>query len=72
MSDVYPKRWNSARLKMREGVLAMRFTKQRPMFLRKVDFALGHLTESFHRHDHLEHPSIGANTQIELKENMVV
>ena len=72
MSDVYPQAMESARLKMREGVLASEVHKAAADVLAKAGFALGHLTGHSIGMTMLEHPSIGANTQIELKENMVL
>lgn len=72
MSDVYPQAMESARLKMREGVLASEVHKAAADVFAKAGFALGHLTGHSIGMTMLEHPSIGANTQIELKENMVV
>ena len=72
MSDVYPHAMECARLKMREGVLASEVHKAAADVFAKAGFALGHLTGHSIGMTMLEHPSIGANTQIELKENMVV
>ena len=72
MSDVYPQAMESARLKMREGVLASEVHKAAADVFAKAGFALGHLTGHSIGMTMLEHPSIGAYTQIELKENMVV
>ena len=72
MSDVYPQAMESARLKMREGVMASEVHKAAADVFAKAGFALGHLTGHSIGMTMLEHPSIGANTQIELKENMVV
>jgi len=72
MSDVYPHAMESARLKMREGVMASEVHKAAADVFAKAGFALGHLTGHSIGMTMLEHPSIGANTQIELKENMVV
>jgi len=47
-------------------------TKPRLIFLGKAGFALGHLTGHSIGMTMIEYPAIGANTQIELKENMVV
>jgi len=72
MSDVYPHAMECARLKMREGVLASEVHKAAADVFAKAGFGLGHLTGHSIGMTMLEHPSIGANTQIELKENMVV
>src|SRR6266853_1933227 len=72
MSDVYPHAMESARLKMREGMMASEVHKAAADVFAKSGFALGHLTGHSIGMTMLEHPSIGANTQIELKENMVV
>ena len=72
MSDVYPDAMEAARLKMYEGVLACEVHKAAADVFQRARFALGHLTGHSIGLTMIEHPAIGANTKIELKENMVV
>jgi len=72
MSDVYPEAMEAARLKMHEGVLACEVHKAAADVFQRAGFALGHLTGHSIGLTMIEHPAIGANTKIELKENMVV
>jgi Xaa-Pro dipeptidase len=71
MSDVYPEAMEAARLKMHEGVLACEVHKAAADVFERAGFALGHLTGHSIGLTMIEHPAIGANTKIELKENMV-
>lgn len=72
MSDVYPEAMEAAREKMHEGVLACEVHKAAADVFSKAGFALGHLTGHSIGMTMIEHPAIGANTKIELKENMVL
>ncbi|HVH71371.1 MAG TPA: M24 family metallopeptidase [Candidatus Dormibacteraeota bacterium] len=72
MSDVYPEAMEAARLKMRDGVLAREVHKAAADVFERAGFALGHLTGHSIGLTMIEHPAIGANTKVELKENMVV
>jgi Xaa-Pro dipeptidase len=72
MSDVYPQAMEAAREMMREGVLASEVHKAAASVFEKAGFALGHLTGHSIGMTMIEHPAIGANTHIELKENMVL
>ena len=72
MSDVYPEAMEAARMKMRDGVLACEIHKAAADVFQRAGFALGHLTGHSIGLTMIEHPAIGANTKIELKENMVV
>ena len=72
MSDVYPEAMEAARLKMHDGVLASDVHKAAADVFQRAGFALGHLTGHSIGLTMIEHPAIGANTKIELKENMVV
>lgn len=72
MSVVYPHAMEAAREKMREGVLASEVHKAAADVFSKAGFALGHLTGHSIGMTMIEHPAIGANTKIELKENMVL
>jgi Xaa-Pro dipeptidase len=71
MSDVYPEAMEAARLKMHDGVLACDVHKAAADVFKHAGFALGHLTGHSIGMTMIEYPAIGANTQIELKENMV-
>jgi Xaa-Pro aminopeptidase len=72
MSDVYPQAMEAARLKMRDGMVASEVHKAAADVFSKAGFSLGHLTGHSIGMTMIEHPAIGANTQIELKENMVL
>jgi Xaa-Pro dipeptidase len=72
MSDVYPQAMEAAREKMHEGVLASEVHKAAADVFSKAGFALGHLTGHSIGMTMIEHPAIGANSKIELKENMVL
>jgi Xaa-Pro aminopeptidase len=72
MSDVYPEAMEVARQKMHDGVLACEVHKAAADVFQRAGFALGHLTGHSIGMTMIEHPAIGANTKIELKENMVV
>ena len=72
MSAVYPHAMEAAREKMRDGVLASEVHKAAADVFSKAGFALGHLTGHSIGMTMIEHPAIGANTKIELKENMVL
>jgi len=72
MSDVYPQAMEAAREKMHDGVLACEVHKAAADVFSKAGFALGHLTGHSIGMTMIEHPAIGANTRIELKENMVL
>src|SRR5947209_14268858 len=72
MSEVYPHAMEAARVKMRDGVIANEVHKAAADVFSKAGFALGHLTGHSIGMTMIEYPAIGANTQIELKENMVL
>ena len=72
MSDVYPEAMEAARLKMHDGILACEVHQAAADVFQRAGFALGHLTGHSIGLTMIEHPAIGANTKIELKENMVV
>ena len=72
MSDVYPHAMEAARMKMREGVRASEVHKAAANVFDKAGFKLGHLTGHSIGMTMIEHPAIGANTKVELKENMVL
>jgi Xaa-Pro dipeptidase len=72
MSEVYPHAMEAAREKMHDGALASDVHKAAADAFSKAGFALGHLTGHSIGMTMLEYPAIGANTHIELKENMVL
>ena len=72
MSDVYPDAMEAARVKMHEGALANEVHKAAADLFEKAGFKLGHLTGHSIGMTMIEHPSIGANSRVELKENMVL
>jgi Xaa-Pro dipeptidase len=72
MSEVYPQAMEAAREKMHDGALASDVHKAAADVFSKAGFALGHLTGHSIGMTMLEYPAIGANTHIELKENMVL
>jgi Xaa-Pro dipeptidase len=72
MSDVYPHAMESARKKMRAGELASNVHKAAADIFAKAGFSLGHLTGHSIGVTMIEHPAIGANSHVELKENMVL
>jgi Xaa-Pro dipeptidase len=72
MSEVYPHAMEAAREKMHEGTLASDVHKAAADAFGKAGFALGHLTGHSIGMTMIEYPAIGANTHIELKENMVL
>ena len=71
MKAVYPEAMEAARLKMREGELASEVHKAVVDTLAKAGFKLGHLSGHSIGLTMIEHPAIGARSQVELKENMV-
>jgi Xaa-Pro dipeptidase len=72
MSEVYPHAMEAAREKMHDGALASDVHKAAADVFSKAGFALGHLTGHSIGMTMLEYPAIGANTHVELKENMVL
>jgi Xaa-Pro dipeptidase len=72
MSEVYPHAMEAARVRMRDGMPASEVHKAAADIFSKAGFSLGHLTGHSIGMTMIEYPAIGASTQIELKENMVV
>ena len=72
MSAVYPEAMEAAREKMHDGVLASDVHKAAADVFDKAGFKLGHLTGHSIGMTMIEHPAIGANSRVELKENMVL
>jgi Xaa-Pro dipeptidase len=71
MADVYPEAMESARQLMHDGVLACDVHKVVADTFARHGFALGHLSGHSIGTTMIEHPAIGAKSQIELKENMI-
>ncbi|MGC2108525.1 MAG: M24 family metallopeptidase [Candidatus Korobacteraceae bacterium] len=72
MADVYPEAMEAARKTMREGVLACDVHKVVAETFARQGFALGHLSGHSIGTTMIEHPAIGAKSQIMLKENMIL
>jgi Xaa-Pro dipeptidase len=72
MSEVYPHAMEAAREKMRDSALAGEVHKAAADVFEKAGFKLGHLTGHSIGMTMIEHPAIGANSRVELKENMVL
>lgn len=72
MSQVYPYAMEAAREQMHEGALASDVHKAATNVFDKAGFKLGHLTGHSIGMTMIEYPAIGANTHVELKENMVL
>ena len=71
MADVYPEAMEAARKLMREGVLACDVHKVVADTFARHGFSLGHLSGHSIGTTMIEHPAIGAKSQIELKKNMI-
>ena len=71
MADVYPEAMEAARKLMHEGMLACDVHKVVADTFARHGFALGHLSGHSIGTTMIEHPAIGAKSQIELKENMI-
>jgi Xaa-Pro dipeptidase len=72
MSEVYPHAMEAARKKMRAGVQAGAVHKAAADIFAEARFSLGHLTGHSIGMTMIEHPAIGADSHVELKENMVL
>jgi Xaa-Pro dipeptidase len=72
MSAVYPEAMEAARKKMYDGVPASEVHKAAADIFDRAGFKLGHLTGHSIGMTMIEHPAIGANSRVELKENMVL
>ena len=71
MSDVYPEALEAARGKMREGELASSVHRAAADVFKRAGFGLGHLSGHSIGTTMLEHPAIGASSEVELRENMI-
>ena len=71
MADVYPEAMEAARKLMREGVLACDVHKVVADTFARHGFSLGHLSGHSIGSTMIEHPAIGANSQVKLRQNMI-
>ncbi len=71
MAEVYPEAMEAARKMMREGVLAYEVHQVVAEMFARHGFALGHLSGHSIGTTMIEHPSIGARSEIQLKQNMI-
>ncbi len=72
MSELYPHAMEAARQRMRAGEPASNVHKAAADIFSEAGFSLGHLTGHSIGMTMIEHPAIGAKSQVELKENMVL
>ena len=71
MAEVYPEAMEAARKLLREGVLASEVHKIVADTFARKGFALGHLSVLSIGTTMIEHPAIGAKSEIELKQSMI-
>ncbi len=71
MADAYPHALETAQKLMRAGELASNVHRAVAETFFKYGFALGHLSGHSIGTTMIEHPAIGANSQIALEENMI-
>jgi len=71
MAEIYPEAMEAARQLMRDGVLACEVHQAVADKFARHGFALGHLSGHSIGTTMIEHPAIGAKTQVELKQNMI-
>jgi len=71
MADAYPHALESARQMMRAGELASNVHRAVAETFAKHGFALGHLSGHSIGTTMLEHPAIGAKSEVQLQENMI-
>ncbi len=72
MKEAYPEALEAARKLMREGELASTVHRAVAETFARYGFKLGHLSGHSIGLTMIEHPGIGANTEVVLKENMVL
>ncbi len=72
MKEAYPEALEAARKLMREGELASTVHRAVADTFAQYGFKLGHLSGHSIGLTMIEHPAIGANTEVVLKENMVL
>ncbi|MGH9774386.1 MAG: M24 family metallopeptidase [Candidatus Acidiferrales bacterium] len=71
MCTIYPEALEAAREKMREGELACEVHRAAAEIFDRAGFSLGHLSGHSIGTTMLEHPAIGAESKVELKEGMI-
>jgi Xaa-Pro dipeptidase len=71
MADAYPEALEGARKLMRDGELASNVHRTVAETFARYGFALGHLSGHSIGTTMLEHPAIGAKSEVELRENMI-
>lgn len=71
MAGIYPEAREAARKKMREGELASAVHHAAAEIFQKGGFGLGHLSGHSIGTTMLEYPAIGAESRVELRENMI-
>ncbi len=71
MKEAYPEALEAARQLMREGELASSVHRTAADVFAQRGFSLGHLSGHSIGTTMIEHPAIGANTHVELRENMI-
>jgi Xaa-Pro aminopeptidase len=71
MAEAYPEALEAARNKMRAGQLASNVHRVVADTFAKHGFALGHLSGHSIGTTMIEHPAIGAKSEVELQENMI-
>ncbi|MGH9684248.1 MAG: M24 family metallopeptidase [Candidatus Acidiferrales bacterium] len=71
MAEIYPQALEAARKKMRDGELASAVHHAAAEMFQKGGFSLGHLTGHSIGATMLEYPAIGAESRVELRENMI-
>ena len=71
MKEAYPEALEAARRCMREGELASNVHRAAAETFAQRGFSLGHLSGHSIGVTMIEHPAIGANNHVELRENMV-
>ncbi len=72
MAEVYPEALEAARKLMRAGETASRVHRAVAETFHMRGFTLGHLSGHSIGSTMIEHPAIGANSDVELRENMVL
>lgn len=72
MIDPYPEALEAARLLMRDGETAGAVHRAAAEIFRRSGFGLGHLSGHSIGMTMIEHPSIGAGVDVQLKENMIL
>jgi Xaa-Pro dipeptidase len=71
MSEVYPEALEAARRLLREGELASNVHRAAAEVFERRGFGLGHLSGHSIGTTMIEHPAIGAQSNVELKEGMI-